>query len=851
MFDEMIDEPARITAGHEGESGGSHAAEDLFHAVFMAMDEGAILQDASGAVIAVNPATEAIFGFAAAELIGLSAADLARALGFVHEDGTSVPWKHHPAMLALQTATPQRHVVMAARRPDGTLRWLSGGSKPLLAAGEALPHAVLSTFRDITEHRRAGQERRAYARSLECMDRVNVAIQGSTDLEQIMNDVLDVVLAEFGCDRAFLVYPCDPTAAEWRVPMERTRAEYPGALSSGTTVPMDEDGAAVLRLLLDAGGAVSFGEGSDHPVHPILSERFGVAAQLSMAVFPKVGKPWQFGIHQCSHAKNWSPDERALFERIGWRLSDALTGLLMYRDLQTSEREFRTLAENLPDLLVRYDREGRRTYINPAMAWFFSITAEQMIGKTPWESNPTQMPMMETYRRALDHTLATGQRSEFELDMPNRVQTHLCFIAAERTADGQISGALAVSRDITERKRNEAELERHRHHLEQLVEDRTRALSIAKEAAEAATRAKTRFLAAASHDLRQPLQAIRLFSDILSRAAPDEEQKKIARYLSTSVNSLGELLDKLLDISKLDAGIMEPRPVVIEARDLLEVIRDEFDAVARQKNLRLDLSAPRRGLALFSDDKLLRTVLRNLVGNAIKYTPRGGVLLGIRRRGERALIQVWDTGIGIAPEQVESIFEEYFQIDNPERDRAKGVGLGLAIVKRLSRLLGIEVKLRSRAGRGSVFELSVPLASESDLCGEPAPNTANVPVGPSTRFAGKRIVVIEDDRTLSNALKLSLEMGKAHVTLFGSAEDALASPEAMEADYYVSDFRLPGTDGLQLLDAIQRRSRSPIKAVLLTGETAPCRIDLAKSSPWPLLFKPTDIPTLMETLDPH
>ncbi len=522
--------------------------------------------------------------------------------------------------------------------------------------------------------------------------------------------------------------------------------------------------------------------------------------------------------------------------------------------LRASEQEFRTLAENLPDVLVRYDREGRRTYVNPVLERSFAGKAEQMIGKTLREANPTEMPMTETYWRALEHTLATGERSEFEIQMApsdDDMRTCLCFIVAERGADGRISGAIAVSRDITERKRNEAELERHRHHLEKLVEDRTLALLIAKDSAEVATRAKTRFLAAASHDLRQPLQAIRLFNDALTVTGLDEQQKRISRSLSKSVNSLSELLDKLLDISRLDAGTIKPQPAVIEAEDLLGVIGAEFDAVSREKNLSLNLFCPRQGLALFSDENLLLTLLRNVVGNAVKYTARGGVLVGIRRRGDRALIQVWDTGIGIPVGQMDSIFEEYFQIGNPERDRVKGVGLGLAIVMRLSRLLDIGVRFRSREGKGSVFELSVPLADESDMHALPIQTSATSEAVVSTRLAGKRIVVVEDDATAAEAINLSLEIHGVHVTLFGTAEDALGSAEAMGADYYISDYRLPGMNGLQLLDAIQRSSAEPINAVLLTGNTSPDQIAMMQSSRWKVLFKPIGLSSLLSALDAH
>ena len=771
--------------------------------------------------------------------------------------------------------------------------------------------------------------------------------------------------------------------------------------------------------------------------------------------------------------------------------------------LRASEQEFRTLAENLPDNLVRYDREGRRTYVNPALERWPGVTTEQMIGKTLRETNPYNLPM-ETYQRALEHTLATGERSEFEMQMAaldGNICTHLCFIVAERMEDGRISGAISVSRDITERKRmeseirrrerefrslaenspdpifrydrdcrriyanpassvmsghpvatlvgatpddgqllaaddaarltagirrvfdssesgcvdtvsvdrdgkqreyqvllvpeqdekgnvaavlglarditairdaerrmteyvanlpgfaytfrrspeghgsfpfvspgieklvglkpedvkndwapllslahpddapriiaaldesartmtpyqvetrarrpdssenwtelrsvpvrqadgsilwhgimldidkrkrNESELERHRQQLEKLVEDRTHALSIAKETAEAATRAKSQFLAAASHDMRQPLQAIILFNEALSMTRLDKEQTRISSHLSKSVNSLGDLLNELLDLSRLDAGMIEPQPVVIQAEDLLGMIGAEFDAVFREKNLSLRLFCPLGSLILFSDKNLLLTLLRNLVGNAVKYTARGGVLVSIRQREDRALIQVWDTGIGISPELSDSIFEEYFQVGNPERDRAKGVGLGLAIVRRLSKLLGFGVRLHSRVGKGSVFELSVPLADKSDMQATAIPVSATQETIASTRLAGKRVVVIEDDATVAEAIKLTLEMEGAHITLFGTAEEALGNAEIMGADFYISDYRLPGRDGLQLLDAIQTNSAVPIRAVLLTGNTSTGQFSILQSSRWEVIFKPINLHMLLTAIE--
>ncbi|HEX9196142.1 MAG TPA: PAS domain S-box protein [Azonexus sp.] len=254
---------------------------------------------------------------------------------------------------------------------------------------------------------------------------------------------------------------------------------------------------------------------------------------------------------------------------------------------------------------------------------------------------------------------------------------------------------LAIGRDLTER------------------EKVLRQLARARDEAEKANRAKSRFLAAASHDLRQPILAINLFQEALSKTALNQEQQQIADYLSQSAQSLSEILSELLEISRFDTGTVQPCPGPVNAETLFLNIDEEFSPLARVRGLRFKFFFPKKGLALLTDQKMLFNLLRNLIDNAFKYTGTGGVLVAIRSRGDHALIQVWDTGIGIAPEHIEAIFDEYFQVGNPQRDRAKGLGLGLSIVKRLAKTLGCEVNCRSHPGKGSVFEFRVPLAVET------------------------------------------------------------------------------------------------------------------------------------------
>lgn len=392
--------------------------------------------------------------------------------------------------------------------------------------------------------------------------------------------------------------------------------------------------------------------------------------------------------------------------------------------------------------------------------------------------------------------------------------------------------------------------------LELTVQQRTEALSVAnrelqtaKEVADALTVTKSRFLSAASHDLRQPIQAINLFYGALSNTALNEDQRRICNFLSLSIQNLGEILDALLDISRLDSGTVTASAGIVDVFGLFSNIDAEFSAAAAAKWLRFSLYFPTDDLRLMTDGDLLHSLLRNLIGNAIKYTGQGGVLVALRRRGDQALIQVWDSGIGIAPENLATIFDEYFQVANPERDKDKGLGLGLSIAKRIARLLNTEIVCRSRPGKGSVFEFLLPFADNS-------PREVSRPIrieperaAQSLNLAGSRVLVVEDDSMVATAMQVSLAAIGMIPTVHGSAEQALADVEIASYDYYICDFQLPGANGIELLGKIRTLRAGTVKAVLLTGETSPDRIEDMQSHGWPVLFKPVDLSPLVSALE--
>jgi len=379
--------------------------------------------------------------------------------------------------------------------------------------------------------------------------------------------------------------------------------------------------------------------------------------------------------------------------------------------------------------------------------------------------------------------------------------------------------------------------------IENLQKQKAAAVS-ALQSAEESSRAKSRFLAAASHDLRQPLHALSLFVQSLEEAELPRSERKTLENVRRATDAMEELFNALLDVSKLDAGIVEVNRAVVPVRPILERVVGEYKPVAEAKGLRLRSRC--RDVYVRTDAVLLERIVRNLVSNAICYTDAGSVLIGCRKARTGVRIDVWDTGPGIPANQRELIFHEFYQAGNPERDRRKGLGLGLAIVDRLSRLLDHPVSVRSQEGRGSVFRVDLP-------AGDPADYVADSPEPSSVAkadLAGRWIIVIDDELAVQQGAEAVLRKWKCEVTVAGSLAELQAcfADTDRVPDLIISDYRLRGNEnGIQVIRAIRQEYNIEIPAVLITGDTGPDRLREAQASGLPLLHKPLG-PARLRTL---
>lgn len=367
------------------------------------------------------------------------------------------------------------------------------------------------------------------------------------------------------------------------------------------------------------------------------------------------------------------------------------------------------------------------------------------------------------------------------------------------------------------------------------IAEATASLAAKKEEAERANIAKSRFFAAASHDLRQPLHALALFVGAMKEHARYHEMKPLIDHVDASVSAMETLFNSLLDISRLDAGVLEVHKEHFPASRLFDQVRQQYAEVAREKGLRFTVRPCH--LTLYSDPVLMERILLNLVSNAIRYTHDGGILVAGRRRGKNLLIQVYDTGLGIPESSREAIFQEFVQLNNPARDRKKGLGLGLAIVSRLARLLDQRIQVQSVAGRGSVFSVYVPLGSGQEISLPSAPQFLLA----DTQLDGKLAVLIDDEEPILRAMEELFDTWKIDLITARNVEEAVDWLRSIDRkpDLLMTDYRLPDdTTGIEVVNYLRMCFGENLPALILTGDTAPETLQRISEAGLPVLHKP-------------
>lgn len=463
--------------------------------------------------------------------------------------------------------------------------------------------------------------------------------------------------------------------------------------------------------------------------------------------------------------------------------------------------------------LVIIDDELRVVFPNMAFCRAFAISRDEVIGQSLVTIGDHRLEAAG-FRDFLDLIQANNtivEDYEVEVESPG-LGSRVLLLSAQLIGNEPMAPreTLVAIDDVTERRRAEM------------------ALIAAKWHSDRANLGKSRILAAASHDLRQPLQTLILMRAALAKKIKDKEGLKLIEQLNKTSEVMLSMLDTLLEINQLEAGIVDPEEVEFPINDLLERLRIEFAYHAEARGLRWHVVPCRLGV--WSDPRLLEQMLRNLLSNAVKYTERGKILLGCRRRGDKLRIEVWDTGIGIPDEQLRAIFAEFHQPGNPTHNHTLGFGLGLPIVQRLAHVLGHVVEVHSRPGKGSVFAVEVPIGGQQEAstavhdrdvkqkADDDATAGTVLPTlhDPKGSTLPATIFVVDDEGALREAMRELLQEEGWTVEAYSSGEAFLEAYHSDREGCLVVDARMPGMSGLELLERLKTISGAP-PAIMITG----------------------------------
>ena len=552
-------------------------------------------------------------------------------------------------------------------RRDGKRIWVEAMAREIRdAAGELLCYQASHV--EITDRKRAEEERLAHLRFFESMDRINRAMQGTDDLGQMMSNVLDAILTIFDCDRAALVYPCDPEATSWQAPMERNRPEYPGALALGLEVPVDPDIVRVFRTLLASSGPVQFGPGSAHPLPSEVAKRFCIQSHIAMALYPKEGKPWMFVLQQCSRPRVWTLEEGKLLEETSRRLTDGLTSLLMHRDLRESEARMRALFENSMVGILLTAPDGRVFAANPAACRMFGRTEAEIcrLGRSGLV-NRRDARVNALVRKRGQKGCVVGEMSLVRAD-------GICFpaqvvSAVFETAEGPRTSM--VIEDISERKLTEAHIRDFSRKLLTVREEEKRRISaVLHHDVGSFTVGVTAYLNAVEEDLRKGKYKE-------ARAA----LKKTRRLFVQSVRSLKTLA-------------VELRPPDLDILGLPAALRQHFSLLTKETSLRIHFTDATYGMAIPPETQtVLFRIVQESLNNVVKHARARQVRVQLSAPRKTLRLSIVDDGKGFDPVRVAA---------------KPGARLGLRIAQELVAALGGEFVVNASSGRGTTVLVTMP-----------------------------------------------------------------------------------------------------------------------------------------------
>lgn len=660
------------------------ADDTVFGAACRAAPVTIICLDPAGQVVAINKRGEQQIAYASEQLVGRSFFELVRP-----EPSAAALRQAYERVMA---GDPLRDFEQLLLCGDGKVRCFRWDGDRVLGA-DGVPTGGVVVGHSQLEIRRRKDDR--HLQRVVIMERINAIMLRSTDLNEMMRDVLGAILSIFECDRAWLLFPCDPDAASWHVPMEQTVPRFPGALELGKPIPMTPDAAELFSTVLASAGAVPYGPGSGRDVPEVASEQFGVQSQLTLAIHPKLGRPWVLGLHHCDAARPYTPEECEILGAIGQRLGDSLSSLLALRDLRRSEA---SLWE-----AQRIAHMGSWSLEPDSGALDWSEEVYRICGEDRTEFAATYVAFLDIVhdsdRTRVDEAVQQIRTGGRAFDIVHRLSLRDGAIKHVRLrGEAAPGGPVGTIQDITEQTVAKIALEEYRDRLEEIVAERTTELTRLNQDLEA-------FSAAVSHDLRAPLRTITTFSALIEDNYADrldDEGLRLLGFVRRGCRDMRHIIEDLLVLARVSSAELRRERV-----DLTQMARDIADGLRGEDDDRDVQWRVAEGLSVVADEGLLRIVLQNLIGNAWKFTSKTTnalIEIGARQDGDATHFFVRDNGAGFDPVMAKDLFEPLRRLHTA--DEFPGTGVGLSTVHRIVERHGGRVWGEGALGAGATFSFA-------------------------------------------------------------------------------------------------------------------------------------------------
>ncbi|MFC1510752.1 ATP-binding protein, partial [Candidatus Omnitrophota bacterium] len=591
---------------------------------------------------------------------------------------------------------------------DGKIKWVRQKAELQFDKNGNCISAIGYT-QDITVQKQAEEDRLMHLRFLESLEKINLSISRTSNFKKMLCDVLDEALSIFDCDRAWLLFPCDPNASSWTVPMERTKKEYPGVNALDVDIPIDRASSETFRLALKSTGPVVYDPQTKLNTPASIAKPFSILAQIFLAIKPKIGKPWLFGLHQCSHARIWTDEEIKIFNEIGHRLGDALSVFLSFEDLKQSEQNYRSVVEDQTEFICRYLPDRTITFANKAYCKYFGHDHNDAVGQI------FQLNIPDKDRKNVrKHFNALGSRHpvdtiEHRIILPNgETRWQQWTNRAILDTNNHVAEFQCTGRDITERKIAEEELNLYKDNLESLVETRTEELSDSQAQLLQAEKLSSigRLGAGVAHELNSPLTGLL----VLTRAYKEEQDPKSKQFhhledMERACEHMARIVKELNAYARPSQGELTE----LNCNDVIDSTLSFSAHILRLKNIIVKkkfepLLDPVRG-----EKTRLQQVILNLITNACDALKHDGLITistqNCQRDNNRFVeVRIQDNGSGINKENQVKIFDPFFTTKRP----GGGIGLGLSIVYKIIKDHNGNISVKSRPGKGCCFSIMLP-----------------------------------------------------------------------------------------------------------------------------------------------